>query len=613
MNKIHFYSVVAFFVIAVSGCVQTEKRIVSPAPERGQQQSQISVPGEDPTGQGVSSGTGATSKPYLDLSSEGIPTMEQAAKDTVTPSLKYFNDRIYEYGRKLERWKELDEQSLALNLSQEDTEQMVRCFRRLQNVLNGYTALQEEILLDRRQSGAGEVQGAVMQSLQKQDIEFLESPCGRLLGASDDKSAGWNRREESADLNQLETLIDRYAANHEYEEVVQVWLQIPTSQIDRVDLQTKLRYGNALMYLHQEEQAAQVYQQIVDQMSASEEQSTDLISLRKVLADLHTASGNYGAAEHQYKTISNDYKMLGVIEEWSKLQLSILERSLKGSPELTEYSSLLRNYLGFIPQKDGYKIVWQAENFLLNYPYSAVSSNVDYIKIRAQEKADRWLDGFMARVDKLVAEKKFQEALELLETVPKDIIDESKRDAIKAKNDELVLGEAVDRETEKLAQVQELQRQWNNGLLLVKAERFDEAIAVFTEMLVTEYAVKAEQKIDEVSLLAAKADRRKAANLFIRYTKTTDLESRKKLLIESRNLLKNILVKYPGIEIAEKVRGNIARVEQEMLSIDPTLVHMADSKSFERMQPPQEPLQINISNEPLPGAQPPIVEQPLRQ
>ena len=77
--------------------------------------------------------------------------------------------------------------------------------------------------------------------------------------------------------------------------------------------------------------------------------------------------------------------------------------------------------------------------------------------------------------------------------------------------------------------------------------------------------------------LAAREERRKAADLFIRYTKTNDVEGQKKLLIESRKILKEILVKYPDVDIAEKVRGNIKRVEQEMNAIDPTLLSKVDS------------------------------------
>ncbi len=56
-----------------------------------------------------------------------------------------------------------------------------------------------------------------------------------------------------------------------------------------------------------------------------------------MLADLYTASGNYRSATTEYKKISEDYLKIGQLEEWSKLQLSILDRSKDGSPELKEF------------------------------------------------------------------------------------------------------------------------------------------------------------------------------------------------------------------------------------------------------------------------------------
>lgn len=612
MKTVKYIAFAACSLVALAGCYQPPKRVAPPPID-----SQPSYPAQ--TSQGatvpksvIGSEPVVVQPTYLETTDTNTLTIEEVTTEEIIPSLEYVNDRIFEYSRKLDNWKELDNQSLVVNISQEDTEQMVRCFRNLQKVLGGYSDVREDVLKKSRIPGAtrGVTHGALA-DLQKKDIAFLESPCGRLLASGEDKAAGWQDREEGADLPQLEALIARYAENREYEEVVQVWRQIPEVQLDRVSLPAKIYYANALMYLHQEELAADMYLQIVEEMSASKQQPTDLVSLRKMLADLYTASGNYPAAEEQYKKISGDYEGIGKIEEWSQLQLSILERSLQGSPELKEYSSLLRNYLGFIPEKDGYKIVWQAETFLQNYPYSAVSSNADIIKTSSAQRADEWLNGMLTEIDSLAAEKKYQEGIDLLGTIPDDIIDEIKQAEMKALKDELLLAEAVDRETRKLAQVQELQRKWNSGMLLVKGERFDEAIDLFTEMLETEYAVKAEQKINEISLLAAKADRRKAADLFVRYTKTTDIEARKKLLIESRRLLKDILVKYPDVEVTEKVKGNIRRVEQEMNTIDPTLLSVADNGGEYRQQqidafdiqmqgtPSEEQLQSPITEAPL--------------
>ncbi len=496
--------------------------------------------------------------------------------ETVLPNMQYVKDRIFEYGRKLDRWKELDNQAVVMDLDEEASEEMVRCFRDLQKVLNGYNRIHESLLRQDFMDPGDRITSGEIMTLEQRDISFLESSCGRLLKSGDDKGAGWEQREEKADLPQIETLIERYTASHEFEEVIQVWKQISTNQLDRVHLNTRILYGNALMALHKEREAARVYQEIVDLMAASDDQRTDILSLRKILADLYTASGSYDKAEHQYHEISKDYSDLSTIEDWATLQLSILERSEAGSAELKEYSLLLRNYLGFRPERDGYKLVWQSDKFLADYPYSPVSSNVDIIKSSAQKQADQWLASFIAEVDTKADDDRFQDALLTLETLPEDILSGEKIIEIRKKSDDLTLAEAVSRETKKIETMQDQQRQWNDALLLIDKGEYDEAIEILTNMLDSDYALKADNKIAEVSLLAARAERRKAADLFIRYTKTTDLESRKKLLIESRRCLADILIKYPDVGITDKVLGNIKRVEKEMNAIDPLLISQSE-------------------------------------
>jgi len=584
MNNTKILLFFVMFAVAVAGCTQT--RVQPPPTQQSydtRNQSQISEqiiePPEEQTGY-------AQMKEKFEPIEQPVigemPGQAVEAPPVVLPSIEYVNDRIFEYGRKLERWKELDQQSVVMSLNEEQTNAMVRCFRDLQKVLNGYNQLYDDLLQRNMISEADLFRTEDVLDLQKMDIAFLDSVCGRMLATTEDKAAGWQQRQEGADLNQIETLIERYSSSKEYDEVVQVWLKIPQYQVERVDLKTKILYGNALIYLGQQEKAAEIYQQIVDEMSVSNEQPTDVLSLRKILADLYTASGDYLAAEGQYDQISTDYSNIGWIEEWSKLQLSILERSTKGSPELTEFSRLMRDYLSFQPEKDGYTIIWQADQYLQNYPYSPVSSNVDVIKEDALRRADAWFEAFFTQVDQFTGEKKFQDAMDLLQNIPEDIIGADKIQLVKTKIDELVLAEAVERETTKIEKMQDLQRKWNEGMLLADQEDYDGAIVIFTELLDTGYQGKAQVKIEELSLQAAKADRRKAAELFIRFTKTTDVEGKKRLLIESRSILKNILVKYPDVDIAKKVVGNINRVEKEMTELDPLLLPAIELEEREK-------------------------------
>ena len=228
--------------------------------------------------------------------------------------------------------------------------------------------------------------------------------------------------------------------------------------------------------------------------------------------------------------------------------------------------------MGFIPEQDGYKIIWQADKFLTTYPNSAVTSNVEMIKADALQRADTWFNGIFAEVDKLAADKRYAEAIKKLQIIPDDIISPEQRLKIRDKNDALVLSDAVERETVKIGKSQDLQRRWNEGMGAIDEGRFDDAVKVFNGLQDTDYAAKATEKIKEISTLAAKSQRRKAAELFIRYTKTPDPEGKKKLLVESRKLLTDILVKYPNIDFTDKVIDNIKRVETEMNALDPTLL-----------------------------------------
>jgi len=601
-----------FCVIKLTGCAIPEKPRVSQPPLAASSDRSTAVSGTE-----MGPAAAVEQPNYFNIEDQQpVDAKANQITEVELPSTEYINDRIFEYGRKLDRWKALDNEAARMQLKAEDAAQMVSCFRRLQDVLNGYSDLRSRMLQVQRLEIADRISNMEMYELQKKDIAFLEDTCGHMLAESGDKAIGWKQREEGVDLGQLESQIERYAAGRDYEELVQVWLKIPESQRGMVHVRARILYGNALMYLHQEEKAAEVYQQVVSQMTDVKEQATDLVSLRKVLADLYTASGNYDRAADEYKKISEDYLNLGHLEEWSKLQLAMLDRYKTGGPELQEFSAVLRNFLGFIPERDGYKIVWQAEKFQASYPYSPVASNVELIRSSAQQAADKWFNGYMTDVDNLVKDKKFSEALKLLDKIPADIIGEEKQPVIKIKRDELVLGEAVEKETDKMVKMQDLQNQWNNGLLLAKGGRYDEAINVFKQLQGSDYSDKAEAKIEELSLEAAKADRRKAADLFIRFTKTDDLESKKKLLVETHKLLKGILDKYPQVEIAQKVAGNIARVEQEMRAIDPTLLLTGDQQNEPSVRDNVKDAFDTPVPEPMTGIQVPSNRQdqlPVRQ
>lgn len=484
-------------------------------------------------------------------------------------SAGFVNDRIRIYQQKLDLWKQVDQQAAITNLDAEQTQVMVNCFRDLQMVLNGYQNLRTLIF---QQGGDAElVDMENIIGLQRQDIAFLEGSCAQLLDTTEGEGTMMMSASGSA-LSSIEQQINDLYQEGAYEQVVQVWSSIPPYQKNGVDRKTVLAYGDSLLRLDEPARAAEAYQQVVDSMSADLSLQDNVLSLRKKLADLYAAAGNYFAAEGQYEQFLMDYADIGRFDDWAKLQLSMLERSMKGSPELTDYSELLRGYLRANPARDGYSVVYLAERFLQQYPYSPVSPNVDIIKDEMRVAADMWFDENLAKADLLVEGKQFEDAISLLQNLPQDKLSPENQEKLKGKLDGLVLAEAVERETLKIEKMQALQSTWNEGTALAESGDSDGAIAIFNQLKGTEFDERAQERIDELSLTSAKSERRKAADLFVRSNKTDDPENKKLLLVESRQVLKDILDKYPDVEVADKVRGNIRTVEKKMNELDPMLL-----------------------------------------
>lgn len=512
---------------------------------------------------------------YVTQSPEVIPPSKVYPVNQFTEiepliSEDYVNQRLEEYGKKLERWKELDAASVNQDLTQEQSTEIISCFRKLQKVIGGYNSLRTSFLHGEN------INPERVSQIQQEDIRFIDSECGPMLANSKGADMSW-ASESTQGLESIEGLILEYSKRGDYENVLQTWQKVPKNQQQRLSLDTHVQYAKALTYLRQEQGSISIYKGLLDSMAGAE-QNLNPLSLHKSIADLYTASGNYTQAKRHYNAINSIYNDSTALKDWSTLQLSILARSGSDAKELRAYSTLLRDYLAFIPAKDGYKITEEANTFLKDYPYTPVASNVEKIKSDSLNQADLWYNGLEDRVEDYKSNNQYEEAINYLQAIPLALFPSDKAANITKKIEELLLADAIDRETQRMAQVQDLQKQWNNGMLLVTAERYDESLAVFETLLGTDYENRAQIKIDEISLTAAKNERRKAADTYIRYTKTSDIESQKKLLISARKTLMDILVKYPNVEIIGKVNKNIERVEQELLAIDPDILSTIQSQ-----------------------------------
>jgi len=560
------FIIIIFAILLLSGCARKVRTpVVQPQREY----------------RTVRPGPSAESGTQQEIPKRVIVTQPTIIPDPVQPdslreekhplSINFVNRRLDDYNKKLDKWKEYDSQSSVLNMDQQATEKMVDCFRELQKIYNGYSRLSGILTIDKESSMMRTMGVEEIQALQENDILFLEGYCGKLLDNGKQLTpfgtAGFEK-----DLSQLEDLISQSFQNGEYEQVVQLWLEVPEGKENNVTIHTKLMYGKSLMFLHQEQKAASVYEQIIVDIGIKEKETTDILELHKVLSNLYIAARNYSAAADQYRKILDKYQEVLQMKEWSELQQSILKNSKMGGRELNEYSAIVRNSMGYIPSQDGYKPIWQAELFLENYPESLTLTNVHLIKSRLFARAELWFKKLISDVEESQLQEQYKDGLILLETIPQDILGPEQLQLVQKKIDDLRGAEEIVRENLRLEKEKELEGRWSQISALIENTRYDEAIDLLKLMQHTDYSGKVSAKIAEVSLLAAKMDRQQAARLFIRATKASEPETKKQFLVESHQLLMKIVLKYPDTRIVDKVMNNLKRVEMEMNKVDPTLV-----------------------------------------
>jgi tetratricopeptide (TPR) repeat protein len=528
-------------------------------------------------------------------------------------SLAFVNGRIMEFEQRLAQWQELDEQSTVTNMDDQQSELMLNCYRSIQKLSKGYRDLQQ-VILQAAEGQASMSPSPAATGLLRNDVAFLEGECNARLSGGKNFQSSWGTGVDESSAVELETQIAQYYTDREYNEIISLWEQIPAFEARQLDPRTRMLYGNALMHIDQPDRAAEVYQKIVDERAFATEQPMDLISMRKRLADLYTAAGNYLAAEGQYDKVSADYLETGKIEEWSKQQLLLLERSYIDNPELDDYAKLLRAYLGFVVERDGFGAVAAAEGFLQRYPYSPVSANVDIIKEDVQKQAEEWFANLLEQVDRSIAEEDYDTALEDLRVIPASIVGEENRLELSRREEEISKSRELKLLSIERERLLALENTWEQALSLAEQGDVDGAIVLFTELLESEeYRAKAELQIQDLSLTAAKSERRKAADYFLRFTKATDVETKKEMLIESRRILKSILKQYPDVEIAAKVSGNILRVEKEMNNIDPFLLPAIEREEWEQamkekeLEQEPEAEEVDVFDMPL---SPPVEPEP---
>ncbi|WP_028585604.1 hypothetical protein [Desulfogranum mediterraneum] len=540
-------------LLLLGGCV-AQKQSISPYEGRAQRQAAIQREGVEIAPLRVE---------------EKEPGAVVPVQELLMPTLTLINDRIYAYEQRLERLQALQQQAANRPRSQELLNTLSACRVQLQEILVGYNALHRR-LLDKEELQAAQLLAAdSLLSLSEQDFRYLEGDCNQDLTTA--PPAQSLERVQVSTLHAEEEQLKKHYDQGEYAQVISRYEQLPLEEGQSPAFTTTFLYGQALLKSRREAEARPVFGNLLATIRKQDQAQWEF-RLIQLIGDLEFGLEIYDSARARYREMAEIYSRLAVKNGWADQQLSALERQSYQGEEVKGYAALLRSYLGYNPDRDGYGVVQQAQQYIEQYPYSPVASNVDVLLKLARKEADQWLEKLLAKIDTLAGGKEYQEALLMIERVPRGILPLDKQELLRRKSEQLLTSESIAIETDRLVQEQELQEDWNQGMTLLEAREYDQAIEVFTTLLASPYEGKARVRIDEAARLAAVEDRGRAAELFVRANRTGDPAGKAKLLFASRKLLQDILVKYPQAGLDEKVRRNLVRINEEIESLDPTLL-----------------------------------------
>lgn len=495
---------------------------------------------------------------------------DQTGASELLPFLTLVADRIAAYEGKVRQWKEFRTEAEKMGPDEELGRKITDCQAQLQSILNGYNKLHEKLI---QESSGRPVEMPAVEELPRiehADIGFLESECQQIIQPSRDSGgliAGARRKL----LEESEKNIAGAMAAGEYAQVIALYEQLPRGEDAVPSFDAVFNYGSALLKAGRPGDAGKVFQDLLDRFRQKEELDREF-QLMQHIADIHFSREEYAKAFELYVDIINRYAGLGEHIDWARKQQSMINARNQQGAEVKSFAALMLAHLSYNPERDGFKVVRLAEEFVERFPDSNAVPTVNRILFESRDSADKWFARQEQELNRLKGEKKYAEALQFIEQLPLQEVPGDRREPITRTADELIAAQFQEAEARRLEQASILQETWTTGENHLRAREYDQAIEVFSALLDTEYGDRAREQIDEAANLSARDDRRKAAELFVQANGTADREARVRLLFESRRLLQDILVKYPQSDVVDKVRNNLDRIEQEIMAVDPTLL-----------------------------------------
>ncbi len=487
----------------------------------------------------------------------------------VLPSVPFVDQRMMVYADKFSSWETLALQVAALESSDKLPPQWHECLAAIEGVFRGYSVLMEALL---SQDPLAVMNGQFVADpwlVYQNDIVFLEGGCQQVFIAGAALVSSLESRDSETEIMQSEAVVTQYADEGRYEDAIVAFRNLRDSQPGRaVSANTSKMYGLALLRTGEFDMAAKVLSGALENMRSSQEER----SLRRLVADLLMATGSLEEARNHYRKLADYFESRKSDDRWVADQLALLGGVDMKAREFPLYLDALKGYITFdgqhIPQGMRALVESMEEDFRESPLTDQARQMLDQLEDLVREWAARSLD----EVDVLAANNDYVRAKALLEKMLFDDLPGTVHDTVQRSMDYLLQAEMKYQEEQKVLMAAARSEQWDKAVLLLEARQYDEAIDAFESLFHTEYDIPARANIQKAAEAASVGMRRKSANIFVRARREMDHDRKKELLRESWQLLEDIMVKYPEVELIDKVRQNQLIIEQHIDAFDPLML-----------------------------------------
>ena len=501
--------------------------------------------------------TRTTSTRYAPAVSAPEPEIEPKLRQK---ALAFVRERSQAYQAEMAKWRS---RNFAGEMPPEGWDE---CLQALERIAGRYGELRRKIIRSRLNVDE-------YTSLLADDVLFQASPCNT-LGRQINQGMG------PAACRELETALRDNSGQGNYQEVISLYKRLASVVAGEIAPEIKELYADALLKTGTPAAAAKVYGELAEKYAGFSPWP-----MKQQAARLYLAAGRVAEAENEYNELLAYSAGLREKETTIREQLAFIENAAQHRQELSWFSAVLRGVLSF----DGCRLTREMSGAMAalesNFPETVYTRKARELYEPCAEQARAWLDRELARAENFLAEKKFAEAREALAALSSGAMPDELAARLQELDEQIRLAEAEEQETQQQLVEHARQVQWQEGVKLLDSRRYDDAIAVFTALLDSEYGPEAEKRIAEAQKQAAGELRRRSAGLFIKARKTADPQRKGELLLESRQMLLLILEKYPQVDIAGKVKQNLQVIENDIFQLDPALLSGDKEKKNSEFRP----------------------------